>query len=175
MAGRIIILSGTSSAGKSGLAKAIRQDMPEPFCYLSTDQLADGDFAPLGRGTAESFHAEMLAFYQGFNRSVAAFADAGCDLIVELVIESQEWADDLSSVLKDHTVLWVWVWVPDDELTRREGARGDRYAGTALKYAHTRHFGPYDLDINTMEPEAKNLLKLTQAWLLLTQPTGSDP
>ena len=148
--------------------------MAERFCYFSTDQLTDGDFALMGRGKAEDFRAEMTAFYRGFNRSVAAFADAGNDLIVELVIESQQWGGDLKAVLQDHVVLWVWVWVwvwvPEEELQRREIGRKDRHKGTALKFAKTRDFCVYDLDINTMDPELENLCKLTEAWMRLTEP-----
>lgn len=174
MVGRIIILSGTSSAGKSRLAKAIRADMPEQLCYFSTDQLTDGDFAPVGRGTTAGFYTETIAFYQGFNRSVAAFADAGNDLIVELVIESQQWADDLKAVLTNYAALWVWVWAPEEELKRREIERGNRSQGTALRYARTREFCTYNLDINTLDPEFDNLCKLTEAWLQLIKPTTEN-
>ncbi|WP_458395608.1 phosphotransferase-like protein [Rhizobium ruizarguesonis] len=50
--GRIIFLNGTSSAGKSTLAKALRAELSEPFCFFSSDQLADGAFARSNRRCA---------------------------------------------------------------------------------------------------------------------------
>ncbi len=42
--GGIILLNGTSSAGKTTLARALQPGLGEPFCYYASDQLADAGF-----------------------------------------------------------------------------------------------------------------------------------
>ncbi|MBD9593822.1 hypothetical protein IB277_12205 [Ensifer sp. ENS07] len=88
--GRIIFLNGTSSAGKSTLAKALREILPEPFCYYASDQLADAGFRVLRRGMHPGMRGERARFFDGFHRSIAAFAEAGNDLIVEHIVEESE-------------------------------------------------------------------------------------
>ena len=172
MPGRVIILSGTSSAGKSTLAKALREDMPEPLYYLSIDQLIDGDFNPLNHTTAVDRLQENRSIFEGFNRTIRAFAEAGCNLVVELVIQSQEWADDLVAVLAELDVLWVWVWAPTVDLTAREMGRGNRRVGTSALYAQTRSFCHYDLEIDTSQPMAESVFTLAEAWRALRPPTS---
>ncbi len=48
MPGRIVLLNGTSSAGKTTLATALRPALGPEFCYYASDQLADAGFRPLG-------------------------------------------------------------------------------------------------------------------------------
>lgn len=167
MAGRVIIVSGTSSAGKSTLVRAVRKDMPEPLCYLSIDQLVDGDFYPLDHTAPGDRLQENRSFFEGFNRSVRAFTDAGCDLIVEVVVQSEEWGADLMTVLTGLDVLWVWVSAPVDVLTSRETERGDRRAGTSALYAGTRDFCRYSLEIDTSQPTFDNVFAIAQAFRAL--------
>ncbi|KMO44989.1 hypothetical protein VQ03_00230 [Methylobacterium tarhaniae] len=164
MAGRIIVIMGTSSAGKTTLIKALREDMPEPFCLYSADQLTDGNFAAVSQVRDRSAPEELAAFHRGFSRSVVAFADAGNDLIVELVIETQEQAQDLKEALAGHDVFWVWVSAPKPELERREKERGDRRTGAALHYLSHKAFLTYDLEVDTTELMEDNVFKIADAW-----------
>ena len=44
--GRIILLNGASSSGKSTLARELQAELDTPFLYLSSDQLVDGGAIP---------------------------------------------------------------------------------------------------------------------------------
>lgn len=44
----IIFLNGTSSSGKSTIARALREKLPS-FSYFASDQLAEAGFRPLTR------------------------------------------------------------------------------------------------------------------------------
>jgi len=46
--GRIILLNGASSSGKSTLAKALQQALPEPFLHVSSDHLVASGMLPPG-------------------------------------------------------------------------------------------------------------------------------
>ena len=86
--GRIIFLNGTSSAGKSTLAKALRTALQEPFCYYASDQLADAGFRTIKHRNRDfGAQGERARFFDGFHRSIVGFAEAGNDLLVEHIVE----------------------------------------------------------------------------------------
>ena len=122
----ILVINGTSSAGKSTVCKALREQFPT-FCYFASDQLADEGFRPLERS-----EEERNRFFDGFHRSIACFADAGCNLIVEHIIEDLSWVADIERFLANHHVFWVGVHCPVDLLQEREHRRGNRTAGEAI-------------------------------------------
>jgi chloramphenicol 3-O phosphotransferase len=45
--GRIIFLNGASSSGKSTLAKAMQQALPEPFLHVSSDHVVASGMLPV--------------------------------------------------------------------------------------------------------------------------------
>ena len=53
--GRIILLNGASSSGKSTLARAMQQALPEPFLHVSSDHLVDSGMLPARRDPAGPF------------------------------------------------------------------------------------------------------------------------
>lgn len=77
--GRIILLNGTSSSGKTTFARALRSALDPQFHYYASDQLADEGFRPLIEPTRFLWRE---AFFDGFHRSIASFANAGLDLLV---------------------------------------------------------------------------------------------
>ena len=161
MNGRIILLNGTSSAGKSTLAQALRPKLEPSFCYYASDQLAQAGFRPLG-SQARSGGREQ--FFAGFHRSIAAFAFAGNDLLVEHIIEEQSWVHDLTRLLSPFDVFWVGVHAPIEEIERRERARGDRTLGEGLYHLKTHSFCHYDLEVDSSRPLAVNVTQIVNAW-----------
>lgn len=161
MSGRIIILNGTSSAGKSTLAQALRTELEPSFCYYASDQLADAGFRPLD---SQARRAGRAQFFDGFHRSIAAFASAGNDLLVEHIIEEQSWAHDLTRLLSPFDVFWLGVHAPLEEIERREQARGDRTLGEGLYHLKTHRFCRYDLEVDSSHPLAANVTQIVQAW-----------
>ena len=125
---RIILINGTGSAGKTTLSKALRCKLDPQFHYYSSDQLANGGFRPL---EARVRLENRALFFEGFHQSIAAFAGAGLDLVVEHIVEEQSWADALVELLSPFDLFWVGVHAPIDELERREQMRGDRQIGEA--------------------------------------------
>jgi chloramphenicol 3-O phosphotransferase len=158
--GRIILLHGASSSGKSTLARAIQVQLDEPFLHLSSDQMvgmlperrdADGPFA--------WWTGLRPPFFHGFHRCIPAFALTGNDLVVEHIIELAAWRDELAELLRGLDVFLVGVHCDLDTLDRRERERGDRRIGEGRAHVevdgiHT--FGPYDHEIDTTDraPEA---------------------
>lgn len=165
MTGRIIFLNGTSSSGKTTLANALREALDEPFCYYASDQLADAGFRTVKRRIRHNpASGERGRFFDGFHRSIAAFAQAGNDLVVEHIIEEQSWADQLATLFAGLDVFWIGVHAPIEETERRERERGNRQIGEARYHLKTHAFCRYDLEVDTSEPVDQLALRILAAW-----------
>ncbi len=165
--GRIILLNGASSSGKSAIARAVQARIEAPFWHVSIDHLRDSGVLPLARVRDGTFRWRDMreAFFDGFERSLAAYAEAGNDLIVEHIQESEAWTRRLARRLIGFDVFFVGVHVPLAELERRERARGDRPIGDAARDFHTIHrWCRYDLELDGTAPPEANAETLLAAW-----------
>lgn len=165
--GRIILLNGASSSGKSTLARALQAQMPEPFWHISIDHLRDSGVLPSERIRAKEFDWRTMRepFFIGFERSLVAYAEAGNDLIVEHIMENAAWFERLVRTLAGQDVFFVGVHCRLDELERREIARGDRPIGDARRDFHSIHsYCSYDFEIDGLQKAASNAEKLIVAW-----------
>lgn len=175
MTGKIILLNGASSSGKSSLASAIQARSPIPFWHYSIDHLSAGGVLPRQRIDSGEFPwPEMRqAFFEGFHRSIPAFAIAGNNLIVEHIIEEQDWMDRLLFLLEPHDVFFVGLHCPLEELERRERERGNRRIGEArADRAITHTFGAYDLELTTTGPADDQADVLLSAWTARSRPSA---
>jgi chloramphenicol 3-O phosphotransferase len=161
MTARIILLNGTSSAGKSTLAAALRPLLPETFCYYASDQLALQGFRPVD---PDARWKGRNKFFDGFHRSIAAFAAAGLDLLVEHIIEHAEWAAELEALLRPFDFFKVGVHAPLSVLDEREQVRGDRALGEAREHLATHDHCTYDFDVETTEAPRIIAERVVRAW-----------
>jgi chloramphenicol 3-O phosphotransferase len=153
--GRVIVLNGASSSGKSRLAKALQHALDEPFLHVSSDQFLAAGILPARRddsGPFDWWHQMRPRFFDGFHRCLPALAAVGNDLIVEHIIEFPAWRGELAALLADLDVFLVGVHCDLDELDRREQVRGDRRVGEGREHVtvdriHT--FGTYDFEVDT--------------------------
>ncbi|MFG6200367.1 chloramphenicol phosphotransferase CPT family protein [Nonomuraea sp. JJY05] len=169
--GRVIILTGASSSGKSTLAKTLQRSLDEPFLYVSSDQFVASGMLPERRDHEGPFSwwQEMRPrFFKGFHRCLPALAGAGNDLIVEHIIEFPTWREELSQLLADFDAFLVGVHCDLAELDRRERERGDRRIGEGREHVevdgiHT--FGPYDYEVDTSQGVSAALVEsVATAW-----------
>ena len=166
-AGKVIFLHGASSAGKSTLARALQEALPIPFWHFSIDHFIDSGILPRGRKDDPAFNwsARRPAFFDGFHRCLPALLGAGNNLIVEHIIETQEWSDTLKRLLDPFDVFMVGLHCPLEELERRERERGDRRLGDARRDFLTIHEGcTYDLEFSSTDDLDANVVKLIEAW-----------
>jgi len=82
--GKIILINGASSAGKSTLARSLQQKLHEPFLHWSFDHLRESHALPMARIRNGELDWALMrpAIFDGFHRSLPAFAKAGNNLIV---------------------------------------------------------------------------------------------
>jgi chloramphenicol 3-O phosphotransferase len=167
--GEIIFLNGTSSSGKTTLARELQKALPIPFCHYASDQLADAGFRPLQEQRATDL-GERDRFFDGFHRSIAAFAAAGNNLIVEHIVEQMSWADDIQRLLTGFHTFWVGVHAPIEELERRELERGDRYIGEARYHLKTHDYCKYDTEVRSTDALSVKLDRIVSAWRATMSP-----
>ena len=167
MNGQIIILHGPSSSGKSTTAKAIQRLVEFPFWHISIDHLRDSGVLPTERIERQEFLWSDLRkpFFNGFHASLAAYAKAGNNLIVEHILDTPEWILELKNLLAPFDVLFVGLHCELDELKARELARGDRPVGSAEQDFHTVHSGRvYDIEVNGQGNAEENSHAILECW-----------
>jgi chloramphenicol 3-O phosphotransferase len=146
--GRIIFLNGASSTGKSTLAKAMQQALPEPFLHVSPDHLVASGMLPARRdreGPVAWRQQMRPRCFDGVHRCLPALAAAGNDLIAEHIIEFRALREDLARLLEGLDVFLAGVHCDLAEINRRERSRGDRRTGEGRSHLETElihTFGP---------------------------------
>ena len=171
--GKIILINGASSAGKSTLAAAVRDQLPEPFLRFSFDLFIDSYALP--KVEKSEWQRIRPTVFAGYHRCWPALAGAGNNLVIDHIIEEQEWRDDLLDLLTGFDVFCVGLHCSLEELERRELARGDRGAGDARRDFESVHkFMIYDLELNSEEALENNVRLLVNAWQKRARPSAFD-
>ncbi|MFF2732738.1 chloramphenicol phosphotransferase CPT family protein [Streptomyces sp. NPDC058008] len=182
--GHVIFLNGTSSAGKTTLARAIQEESDEPYLYWGIDTLFS--MVPEkwagGRGGLLSFEGfrydrseqdedgrQLISIrYGNVGRrilaaacaSVAKLALKGCNVVVDEMLLSPDLLEDWFQALSGVEVYLVGVYCPVHVLEEREAARGNP-AGLARGHLRTvhAHEARYDLKVDTSKIPAQELAR----------------
>jgi len=151
--GKIICLNGVSSSGKSTLAKSLQENLKEPYYWMSEDAfvfILPDKFNAFKNDTEENEKILEEALFNYYH-AIKLYSDRGSNIIIDTVLDDEEWVDYLLEVLHDNPVLFVHVTCPKEELIRRELARGDREIGLAVE--QLEHLSPkeqlYDITVDT--------------------------
>ena len=172
--GRVILLNGASSAGKTTLARALQRVWPEPLQHIALDQFRDGMAGryrgmnaapgdpgalglnvvpvrtPCGPGTALHFGAVGVRALRAMRRAAAAFAAAGVDVVLDDLLLEPAFLRDYLDVLRDRAVTFVGVRCDLATANAREAARPGRFPGTARAHWQRVHAGcVYDVEVDT--------------------------
>ncbi|MFN7089233.1 MAG: chloramphenicol phosphotransferase CPT family protein [Allorhizobium sp.] len=164
---QVIFLHGASSSGKSTIARALQSRIEKPFWHISIDHLRDAGVLPTERFKKGDFRwaDARTAFFRGFHLSLRAYADAGNHLILEHILDTEGWLEEMIHLLEEHDVFFAAVHCPLDILVEREAARGDRPVGSAKKDFDTIHRGKrYDIELRSEDGVDANVERLLEAW-----------
>lgn len=175
--GKIILLNGASSAGKSTLTRALQQQLEIPFLRFSLDTfMFSGEVLPkLEKSGPFSWAIMRQKLFQGYFACLPALAHAGNNLLVDYVLETQDQLDGLVRALGALDVFFVGVHCPLPELERRERARGDRRSGDAKRDFETVHsFCAYDFSVDSTQPADQNATEIIAAWNARSHPGVFD-
>jgi len=176
--GKIILLNGASSSGKSSLATILHAILPEPFWHISIDHLVAANVLPQPRIVSGEFkwHELRPQFFEGFHRCLPALALGGNNLIVEHIVETKQWMNRLLTLLAGIDVYFVGLHCALPELERRAIARGSRKLREArADYEVTHTFGVYDFEVDTTGAEPEDIgTALVAAWKERRRPSAFE-
>jgi chloramphenicol 3-O phosphotransferase len=167
--GKIILLNGVSSSGKSTLAKKLSEHLPN-YLVLGLDDV--GSLVSKMRNDKKVpstwsiiQHPNYKLHYKTylFHRIIKSISEYSFNIILDTVLDAEEDYNDFMDLFKNEYVLYVGVYCPLFELERRELARGDRSVGIAkeqLEFVHKNIL--YDVEVdtfkNTIEECAQKIL-----------------
>lgn len=173
--GKIIIINGPSSSGKTTLALALQNQLDVPFIRFSFDLFIEHKSFPLEQIKSGKFSWEQMrpAVFRGLHQCLSALSTAGNNVIFDHIIETKAWLYELVSLISESDVFFVGLHCSLPELERRETQRGDRRPGEACQDLETVHSIPtYDLGINSENPLDENVALIIQAWKERKQPSA---
>ncbi len=172
MTGRVIVLNGAGSAGKTSAAKAFQRIAVDPFLHVSGDAFLDmiapqlwGDergivfrqFEEGGRPSIEiDIGVEIERLMEGMRASVAALAKAGNNCVVDDVMLSATDQQSYLGACHNVPISFVAIHAPLDVLEKRERNRGDRLIGLSrwqFPRVHKRIVYDFEIDTTNKGPD----------------------
>jgi len=188
--GRVVVLNGGSSSGKTAIARRLQADLIGTWLVLGVDLFlwtlpsrlfSDPDGLAVAGGVI-SRGQEFRRLYIAFQRATTALADRGVDIVIDEVLldgasDQRLW----DSAFHDLDACWVGVRCDAEIAAQREAQRGDRLAGAARVQAESVHEGVrYDYEIDTSARDADESARLVAdhlrtRWPSLRSSTSEAP
>lgn len=143
----VIVLNGTSSAGKTTRARALLPALGSGWLHVPLDACIDMQCAQDCAG-CDYRMSECLS--SGFHSSVAALVATGNGVVVGHVLVEPSWQKEFANLLVRHPVTFVAVEAPLGVLEGREAARDARRKGFERAQWPWVHAGKaYDVRVDT--------------------------
>ncbi|MEV0272053.1 AAA family ATPase [Hamadaea sp. NPDC050747] len=147
--GQIILLNGTSSAGKTSIARELLPLLDRPYYFMPVDAL--NSMRHQRPMSPDELEATLQRLAAGYHRAAAGMAEGGNDVVLDHVLRRPEWLRECVELFPAD-VVFVKVHCPLPELQRREAARGDRPIGKAeSQYPLVHRDAVYDVEVDTSE------------------------
>ncbi|MES2951744.1 MAG: AAA family ATPase [Pseudomonadota bacterium] len=166
----IIVLNGTSSSGKTSLARALQARMRAPIQHVQLDafrRMEPNGYWDVSYQQDPALEAmKHAALCRAMHAALSEYARHGIDVIFDTVLWHRE---DWRYLLEDLDALPVYLVGVNcelEELVRREHARGDREAGLAAGQFKAIHTGKvYDFQVDTSGTSTEDCAGEVLAWL----------
>ncbi len=167
--GRIILLNGASSSGKSTIAKELQSLLKDPHMHLGIDtvfgmippkckcrypsRLQAFTWVPMHKNAPEvGITVSPLGhkIIRGFHRACATFCESGLNLIIDHVLLDRTWSNACYELFSPFEFHFIGVLCSIEMLEKRERERGDRQIGLARFTAlHVHEGNTYDMTVDT--------------------------
>jgi len=148
---RIVLLNGTSSAGKTTVARALQRTLKPRWLCFGVDQFIEmlTDAAPESAPEPDG-HDVGRWLAEGWYGVIGGIAASGFDLIVDDVIVEPHRLEAAIRLLAPLDVTFVAVRCPLEVAVQRERERGDRHIGLVTHQFELVHADrTYDCEIDT--------------------------
>lgn len=158
--GIIVILNGTSSAGKTTILKALQRILPAPYLDAGIDRFI---FMLPGRYLERPLWDDVLGLadragdsghrlFSGMHHAIAALGQTGNNVLADHVLVEPRWVAECAALFAERPAYLIGIHCPLAILEERERTRGNRTLGQARTqfdavHAHTI----YDFEVNSGE------------------------
>lgn len=168
--GNIIVLNGTSSSGKTSLARALQVQFKAPVQHLQLNSFRsmepEGYWDGWEHQPAESVALKLAALCRAMNAALAEYSRHGLGVIFDTVLSNRDAWRYVLEDLDGLPVYLICVTCGAEELSRRELLRGDRGAGLAasqIKWIHADK--DYDFRLDTTSSSSEQCAAEVVRWL----------
>lgn len=188
--GTVIILNGPSGSGKSSIQRAFQQlNMPDLWVAIGIDNFFDNvmpEITPENmdtwkspnpirwiENTKDTTNNNIITLHVGvkgkkvayaMNSAIAAYAQEGCNVIVDYIAYDQTWLHDLQKKLHNIPTYYVAVDIPLSVLEEREAKRGTSPAGHARSHYDTVYGDmSYDVRVDTYHNTPQETAQMIQS------------
>lgn len=158
MNGTIIILNGTSSAGKTSLVLALQKILPEPFLdsgidkfiWMLPERYLDQPLWDEVLGLATQAGNVGHKLMTGMHYAIAALSRTGNHVIADHVLVEPKWLQECASLFSELPAFFIAVRCPLEIVEEREQARKNRTLGQARAQFDIVHSHDiYDFEVDT--------------------------
>ena len=179
--GQAILLNGTSSSGKTTLAKVLQQKLKEPYLYVSLDQYRDSlpdkyrglnsppgttghdglNVVPIDSKDGGKISSIQFGHYgkkvlHGMRLSSAGLVRDGLNIIIDDILLEASFLDEYLKAFRDLKLYFIGLVCPLETAEKREASRIGRFPGTAqsqLEVCHAHEVYDLSLDTSILSPE----------------------
>lgn len=151
-----IILNGTSSSGKSSIARYLIKNLQMPIVYMSIDVFLEMvDFRYIDCLETDGITSNCEKLILGYQRSALAMNAENNFVLMDHVLQENSWKQHLNGLGVLDRFLKVGVYCDLEVAEAREVARGDRPLGLCRLQHSKVHSGlKYDIVVDTSATES---------------------
>lgn len=154
---QLILLNGTSSAGKSSTIQCLQEKLSQPyldmgldkFLYMLPDQYMK---QPLWKDVWDHTSAGELGnrLMSGMHHSMFSMINRGNLVVADHVLIEKNWVSELADLFHNQHAYFIGIHCPLEILEQREIDRKDRTLGSAkAQYPIVHQWTHYDLTIDS--------------------------
>lgn len=154
----VVVLNGTSSSGKTTLARAVQKLAPRVFLNFSIDSILSTlpesaiERIVAGADISDLNYPKLVHAYYACVRQLL---ELGHDLIIDNAVTVPYHVEHLEAAIAGNRAILIGLHCPPEVLAERERIRGDRRLGlAALQHPRIHSLLRYDLEIDTSRTSA---------------------
>jgi chloramphenicol 3-O phosphotransferase len=195
--GKLIVLNGGSSSGKTSVARAFQELTPECWMHLGIDLFWYGipqSQLDLQHVRPEYYTWDVVVEADGLQwfsvtpgplldkamharyRAIRVYLEEGMNVIADDLIWKRDWLVDFLRIFEGYEVWMVGIHVSDDKGIGREAERYNRVPGTNRGSARAAHAdAEYDFELDSTEvPTLALARELLERYRACPQPGAFD-